>query len=137
MQCYWFLFLQSQFIYWFYKFTKKEFRGASKNTFSFEKMSVSDISQVIDESRIILDIQHPKQSGLTMRTIEMIGMNKKLITTNQNIKKYDFYDPKNVAVVDRKKINISEDFLNATYAPIPKKIYEKYSVESWLIEILS
>lgn len=137
LKCYWFLYLQSKFIYSFYKFTKNEFRNVDKDTFRFEKMSASDIAKVVDESKIILDIQHPKQTGLTMRTIEMIGMNKKLITTNQSIKKYDFYHPNNVTVIERKNVKIPDDFLNTSYSPLPKEIYEKYSLKNWILEVLS
>lgn len=137
LSCFWFLYLQSKFIYKFYKLTKKEFRGTKENTFSFEKMSSSDIAKVVDESRIILDVQHPKQTGLTMRTIEMIGMNKKIITTNTSIKKYDFYNSNNVAVVDRENIHIPDGFIETPYLPLKPEIYEKYSLESWILEVLS
>lgn len=137
LKCYWFLYLQSQFIYKFYKLTKKEFRGVDKNIFSFDKMSAADIAKVVDESKIILDIQHPKQTGLTMRTIEMIGMNKKLITTNESIRNYDFYYQKNVAVVDRKNVKIPDGFWNSPYTPLPAEVYEKYSLKSWIREVLS
>jgi hypothetical protein len=134
---YWFLYLQSKFIYWFYRATKKEFRGIRQEKFSFNKMSSTDIAKVVDESRIILDIQHPRQTGLTMRTIEMIGMNKKLITTNESIKKYDFYDPQNINVVGRKNIELDLKFLNSAYKPLNKDIYEKYSLKSWILEVLN
>lgn len=137
LKCYWFLYLQSKFIYSFYKCTKREFRDVDKGTFSFEKMPASDIAKVVDESKIILDIQHPKQTGLTMRTIEMIGMNKKLITTNQSIKNYDFFNPSNVAVIDRENVKIQEAFLNMSYSPLPKEVYEKYTLENWILEVLS
>lgn len=137
LKCYWFLYLQSKFIYYFYKITKKEFRGVNQSTFSFDKMSVDDISKVVDDSRIILDIQHPKQTGLTMRTIEMIGMNKKMITTNQSIRKYDFFNANNVVVVDRKNVKIPVRFWNSKYIPLPKEVYEKYSLKNWILEVLS
>ncbi len=136
LKCFWFLYLQSKFIYIFYKATKKEFRGVEESTFSFDKMPSTEIAKVVDESRIILDVQHPKQTGLTMRTIEMIGMNKKLITTNESIKKYDFYNPVNVAVVDRKNVTIPEGFIDSVYIPLQNEIYEKYSLRSWILDVL-
>lgn len=137
LKCYWFLYLQSKFIFRFYMLTKKEFRDVSEDTFSFDKMSAADIAKVVDDSRIILDIQHPKQTGLTMRTIEMMGMNKKLITTNESIKKYGFYNDNNVAIVDRKNVQIPLEFLKKPYTPLPYEIYEKYSLKSWIFEVLS
>lgn len=137
LKCFWFLYLQSKFIYIFYKATKKEFRGVEESTFSYDKMSAAEIAKVVDESRIILDVQHPKQTGLTMRTIEMIGMNKKLITTNESIRRYDFFYADNVAVVDRNEVRIPEGFINAPYHALPKEIYERYSLKSWILEVLS
>lgn len=129
-------YLQSRFIYYFYRVTKSEFKDARKDDFAFEKLSSKEISKIVDESRIILDIQHPKQTGLTMRTIEMLGMNKKLITTNKSIKEYNFYNPNNILIVDRKNIQISSEFISLKYEKINDNIYEKYSLENWVKEIL-
>lgn len=131
-----FSYLQSKFMYYFYKFTKFEFRYAKKSDFSFLKASSREISDVVDESRAVLDIQHPKQSGLTMRTIEMVGMNKKLVTTNAEIKEYDFYNPNNILVIDRNNINISDEFLLTKYVLLDANIYEKYSITAWIEDIL-
>lgn len=136
LKCYWFLYLQSHFMYWIYKALKIEFKGVPESTFAFDKMSASAIAEVVEKSRIILDIQHPKQTGLTMRTIEMIGMNKKIITTNSAVKEYEFYTPNNIAVVDRNEIQIDLDFLKSDYSPIPNAIYEKYSLQSWVLDVL-
>ena len=135
--CFWFLYLQSKFIYYFYKLTKKEFKTVSKSTFSFIKMSAAEIAKIENESRAILDIQHPKQTGLTMRTIEMVGMNKKLITTNETIKQYDFYNPDNILIIDRKKVEIPVEFFIRPYSPIKEELYEKYSLRQWIIDVLS
>lgn len=134
---YWFCYLQSKFIYYFYKATKKEFVDTKITDFDFEKKGSKEIANIVDQSKIILDIQHPKQTGLTMRTIEMIGMNKKLITTNHTIKDYDFYNPKNISVVDRKNVVIDDEFLHTSYEPLSKEIYQKYSLQSWILEVLS
>lgn len=134
---YWFLYLQSKFIYWFYRAIKSEFKGIKKATFSFDKMSSTDIAKVVDASKIILDIQHPRQTGLTMRTIEMVGMNKKIITTNESIKNYDFYDPQNINVINRKNVELDLEFLNSSYKPISIEIYEKYSLKNWILEVLN
>ena len=129
-------YLQSRFMYYFYKLTKREFRGAKIEDFEFVKIGSSKIAEVIDKTKVVLDIQHPKQTGLTMRTIEMIGMHKKLITTNQSIKKYDFYNPDNIAVIDRNDLTIPEGFLDKPYSEIEDAIYNKYSLESWIIDVL-
>lgn len=49
---------------------------------------------------IILEINHKGQSGVSLRTIEAILLNKKLITTNTAIKSYAFYNPKQIFILD-------------------------------------
>ena len=133
----WFLYLQSGFIYYFYKLTKKEFWDTQKDYFDYTKKTSDEIAQDVDCSKVVLDIQHPKQSGLTMRTIEMLGMNKKLITTNSTICKYDFYNPNNILVVDRNRVSLDLDFINSSYQEIDKTVYERYSIETWIMTVLA
>ena len=136
LKCYWFLYLQSKFIYYFYKMMKKEFRNTDKSMFRFEKKAATEIAEVVAASKVVLDIQHPKQTGLTMRTLEMVGMNKKLITTNESIKQYDFYNCKNIAVVDRDNVDIPETFFKEKYIPLLDDVYEKYSLRNWILGVL-
>lgn len=137
LSSYWFCYLQSKFIYYFYKATKKEFADTKITDFDLEKKGSEEIASIVDQSKIVLDIQHPKQTGLTMRTIEMVGMNKKLITTNASIKNYDFYNPNNISVVDRKNVRIDDAFLQTAYEPLNDVLYKKYSLQSWILEVLS
>ena len=84
----------------------------------------------------MLDIQHPGQSGLTMRTLEMVGMCKKLITTNKDIAKYDLFYQNNVSIIDRENPKIDERFLNSDYSILPHDVYEHYSIEHWVVDVL-
>ena len=136
IKSYWYLFLQSEFMYWYYKFTKKEFRGEDKQNFAFTKIESKVIADVVDKTKVILDIQAPNQTGLTMRTIEILGMKKKLITTNEEIREYDFYNSNNIMVISRDNFEINKDFINKSYVEIEKDIYEKYSLKSWILEVL-
>ena len=65
----------------------------------------------IDESKCILDIELPYQSGITHRTIESLARKKKIITTNQSVKDYPFYNPKNIYVIDRENPHINKRYI--------------------------
>lgn len=136
LNTYFFNFLQGQFMYYYYRITKKEFKHSHINDFSFEKKSSQEITNIIRISKAVLDIQHPNQTGLTMRTIEMLGMNKKIITTNTDIKNYDFYHPNNISIINRDSIEIDPNFLNSEYEPIDKEVYDKYSLKNWILDSL-
>ncbi|WP_316658394.1 hypothetical protein [Ralstonia condita] len=87
-------------------------------------------------SRAVIDVQHPRQTGLTMRTIEMVGANKKLITTNPLVKTYDFYNPNNILVIDRAQPDIPPTFFDTHYTPLTEAIRQKYSIHTWLAVLL-
>ena len=135
MNSYWFLYLQNWKLFIWNKLNNSSFRKAHLNDFNYKSLSKNEIFDIIKKSRIILDIQHPKQTGLTMRTIEMIGAKKKLITTNTSIKGYDFYYQNNILVIDRNNPIIPIDFFHSDYTPINDKLYYKYSLDGWLEDI--
>jgi hypothetical protein len=134
--CYFYCYLQSIFMFYFYRFTKKEFWNVKKEEFQFDKIESKVIAEIIDKTKVVIDIQHPNQTGLTMRTIEMIGMNKKLITTNQSIKEYDFYDPLNIMIIDRDMVDITSEIFERPFNRIDEAIYIKYSLEEWVKDVL-
>ncbi|MCI9623648.1 MAG: capsular biosynthesis protein CpsH [Lachnospiraceae bacterium] len=134
MYCY--PYLQSRFIFYYYKIMKKEFRGTKADDFKFEKKSAADIADIVSRSRVIADVQHPGQTGLTMRTLEMVGMKKKLITTNQDIVNYDFYRKNNIMVINRSNVKCRKEFFETGYEEIPEQTYEYYSAARWCMDVL-
>ena len=56
----------------------------------------------------------------------------KLITTNKDIKNYDFYNPNNIFVWDENTKEIPDSFFELQYQELPKEIFEKYSLKTWI-----
>lgn len=128
----WFYF-PSKILYYKMWMENRQFRHiVKKEDLRFTALSLEQLIDLVGCSRIIIDAQHPKQTGLTMRSIEALGANRKLITTNKDIQNYDFYDPNNILIVDRKDPKVTVDFLNAEYIEVNENVYKKYSLESWL-----
>ncbi|MEW6857184.1 hypothetical protein QYR58_03535 [Streptococcus iniae] len=123
-------------MFYFYKIVKKDFLKANISEFSFVKKNSQEIIKTILDSKVVLDIQHPNQTGLTMRTIEMIGLNKKIITTNNSIVNYDFYNKNNILIIDRHNIEIDREFFETEYSALNQDVYKKYSLEFWLYDTL-
>lgn len=117
-------------------FNHKALDGLSYCDLNYKVMSEVDTLNILSASRCVLDIHQPGQNGLTIRTFEAVGMRKKLITTNPNIKNYDFYNPSNILIIDREDPFVPRSFLDKPFEPLAEEIYEKYSVHSWLKEIL-
>lgn len=135
LRVYYYMYLQSKFIYRFYKLLKPEFRDTDINEFRFDKISSQETAEKAGRSKIVIDIQHPGQTGLTIRTVEMTGMHKKLITTNADIRNYDFYNDKNIQVINRNHPVIGE-ISSSEYETPDERVYEKYSLESWIYDVL-
>ncbi|AZD09716.1 Eps11J [Pseudomonas chlororaphis] len=134
---YWYLYLQARWVYWFYRLTNTAYRTASCDNFRFQSISKAEVQHVFNSSRAILDIEHPQQTGLTMRTLETLGARKKLVTTNSSVKFYDFYCEENIHVIDRKAPFVPREFLDRPYKSVELAIYHRYSLTGWLEEIIS
>lgn len=134
---YWYFYLQAKWVFYLYKLTKTSFKKATVSQFYFHPISKKALKEVFKASKIILDIEHPKQNGLTMRTFEAMAANKKLVTTNANITDYDFYKPENVCIIDRNAPYIPSKFWESEYTGLSSEVYSKYKLKNWLIEVLS
>jgi len=134
--CFWFLFLQARWVFYWYKISRPDFAHAQISDFSFLPLSGLDSHNVFMSSNIIVDIEHPMQKGLTSRTFDVLGAGKKLVTTNSDVMNYDFYKYGNVYVIDRLNPKISEEFIKREFNPYPSNILNYYSVDGWLSEVL-
>lgn len=93
------------------------------------------VRQIVDKSRAVVDIEHPRQRGLTMRTIETLMAHRKLITTNSRIRETDLFDESRVCIINRKDPVIPEQFLNTPFLPFSSSIRERYSIRGWMNDI--
>jgi len=137
LKCFWFLYFPSKLLFYRKKFFDKSFKTAKITDFSFQPLTHNDVSKIIEQSKIIIDIEHPGQTGLTMRTIEMIGAQKKLITTNEDIKSYDFFKDSNIYIINRDTPCVDTNFFISEYKAIEKNIIDRYNISSWVKEIIS
>jgi hypothetical protein len=132
-----YLYLQAPFIYYYNRITNRNFKNIPKGMFHFFPMAYDEYERITESSKVVIDIEHPAQKGLTIRTLEMLGKEIKLITTNENVKRYDFYNTSNILVIDRTNPVIDIDFINNNYQPLSADLYYKYSIDGWLEDIIS
>jgi len=90
------------------------------------------------KSNILLDFKHENiHSGLSLRPLEAIGYSKKIITTNEVVKEYDFYKDHSILLLDKATTqNEIEDFIVSKIKLTKKETREKYSFSNWLENIL-
>lgn len=117
--------LHHEIVYYFLKKSKSNFAINFVKNYELVENKISEdfliyspispeISRIMMEhSRCVLDIQAPNQVGLPHQLILALGMGKKIITTNNWIVNFDFYNPKQILIINRDNPIISHDFLKA------------------------
>ncbi|HEY0489996.1 MAG TPA: hypothetical protein VGD30_10825 [Telluria sp.] len=133
---YWYLYLQAPWVLQAYRLTNPTMRQARREEFEFTPLDKATLQSVFARSLAVVDIEHPRQRGLTMRTFETMGSHKKLITTNPEVRDYDFFNASNICVVDRQAPRIPAAFLESTFEPLAPSLYRHYSIEGWVDEVL-
>lgn len=128
-------YLGSRKLFWLKKISEASFKSVQYRDVSFTSLSHEQNAALIGQSNAVLDINHPKQCGLTMRTFETLGAQRKLITTNADVLNYDFYNPKNILVIDRASPVVDKAFIEGLFEPTDEKTLFKYSIQGWAYDI--
>jgi len=130
-----FYYSPSRLVFFFFKLFDESFKKFKYKNISFKSLKHEEIINLYKDSKVILDINHPNQRGLTMRVFEALGSSRKLITTNTDIKQYPFYNTNNVYVIDRNDISLDYGFFELPFIEINEDLYHKMSISGWLEEL--
>lgn len=110
--------------------------SAPPGTLSTTPMAAADVAAVIARSHAVLDVEHPRQRGLTMRTIETLLTGKKLLTTNKYLLECDLYDASRAQMIDRRAPRIDRAFFDQPVLPVPDALRERYTCVAWARELI-
>lgn len=125
----------NKYYYFFYRYITHRIRKEDSDIVSIKQLTYDDYIQISKDSLAILDINHTSQSGLTIRSVETIGLSKKIITTNRDIVNYDEIDKNQVYVIDRDNPIIEKQF----FVPMANTITNKdiFNIKTFTKDILS
>lgn len=102
------------------------------------EMTYQDNLKYTINSRCLVDITNTdEQTGLSLRPLEALFFNKKLITNNPNIRNYSFYHPDNVFIIGENKEEDILAFMSAPLHIIPDEIKEQYEINHWITNFLA
>lgn len=120
----------------FHKTFRAKYKHVKYDDLRYKKLSFQEVINLYAKSNSIVDIPMSGQRGLTIRTIETLAMHKKLITTNENVKKYDFYNPKDIFVMSSQtNILPCREWYDTPYS-VGDDIIKQYSIENWLRKLV-
>lgn len=112
-------------------------RVSKKKAFYSKPIPYEEVIQLVTESRAILNITLPDQQGATLRDYESIFNEVKLITTNKNIKSFDFYNENNIFVLNEDNLNELPCFVHKPYKALDPSIVSGYSLDMAVLEMLN
>lgn len=104
--------------------------------FISERIPYNQYVEALGKVDVMVDFLNQQHFGLSFRTFEALGYNKKLITDNKTIAQYDFYHPDNIFILDENNWDDLETFLQKPYRAVPEHIKEKYSFDNWIRYVL-
>lgn len=130
-----YLFVQSKIVFYVKKFITRELSGGKVEDFMFAPVKKDVANNEFSACEFVVDVEHANQTGLTIRTFEVIKNDKKLITTNTDIVSYDFYDPEFIAVIDRQSPQLSQEFIESRGVNYGPNLKYKYSLDGWIDDV--
>lgn len=102
-----------------------------------KRIDQEDLKTLYKETKVVLDIVRENQTGLSFRVFEAMAFEKKLITNNNNIVDYNFYNPNNILVINNENYNFDKSFFETEYEPLPEQIFEQYTIDSWIKKVFN
>ena len=115
------------------EFEKKDLKLNFRIIEKWEKLvSYDKYLEMLSETKCILDYNQDGQTGLSLRPMEALFLEKKLITNNKEIKNYDFYNSNNIFILEEDNIEDIKEFMEKPYKKIDSKIIDYYNFEQWL-----
>lgn len=86
-------------------------------------------------AQVLVEINQPGQSGLTLRPLEAAFFDKKLITDNQRVKTLEFYHPDRFYVLGDEQRDLKQ-FLTSQAPPVPAAALRKHSPQGLIDRLL-
>lgn len=106
-------------------------RGAS-NPSNIKTIPYQEYLNHVSSCIALLDFLQEGQSGQTLRPLEAIFFQKKLITNDKTIAAQIFYNPHNIFILDLDNLDNLVQFITSEYYPLDKKIVEYFDFSNWL-----
>ena len=87
---------------------KKEEKIVRKNIVYNQWIQYNQVLKKIAQSKYLIEVMDQNNSGITLRTLEAVSYNKKLLTNNKKVSDFEFYNPKYIQIFsDIDKIDIN------------------------------
>lgn len=135
------LFVQARWYFFVSKYITRQFSEVPWSKVTFQPHTTVQTATIFADSRAVLDIHHPSQSGLSPRVFEVLATGAVLVTTNSSIRREPFYDDRHVLVIpadpdliDSHELTTALDEMN--FSGRPPAGFDRYSLSSWVVHMV-
>lgn len=90
-----------------------------------QRLSYGEVLDYMGKSRCIVDAIQGESAGLTIKTCEAVVLDRKLITTNENVVNEPFFKPSNILVY-KKGVDLKK-FIHTEFIPYTEKDRYEFS----------
>ena len=80
-----------------------------------------------------MEVTQEGQVGSTLRALEALFFRKKLITTNLNIVKEDFYNRNNIFIYGKDDMEKLYDFIKTPYDKASDQFRNRHTIDAWFL----
>jgi hypothetical protein len=77
----------------------------------YDSIEFIEVQEHLSGSNVVLDIEYSEQFGYSHRLIEALSQGKKILTTNSSIGRENFFNDKQIKIIDTNKIAIDIEWL--------------------------
>ena len=97
-----------------------------------ENLLYPDYLKGLLQSRAILEILQPNQTGMTVRTLEALFMGRKLITDNADAKHFPFYHSDNIYILGSGDNRSLREFHDTPFQSMPPETLSPFEITTWI-----
>lgn len=108
---------------------KPGYKDFPKEYLSFVSIPKSVANDVVRKTRVVVDVHHPMQSGLSIRVMEVLGAGKNIITTNKTILEEPFYRKEAIGIIEDCHLPSNIEELLSNECSVDVSLYE---INNWI-----
>lgn len=98
-----------------------------------ENIPYTEVQKRTAKTKAILEVVQEGQVGCTLRALESLFYQKKLITNNFNIVKEDFYNPNNIFIYGKDDSHRLKEFTEGEYDTTSDQYRNRHTIDAWLM----
>lgn len=87
------------------------------------------------QSACLVEVVQSHQSGPTLRSMEALFLQKKIVTNRASARDDAFYDPDRVLVMDRIDPTVLRDFMRRPFRPVAPALLAPHEIHAWVRQV--